>query len=52
MTAAVSFIQGFFSTPVHIAIGAIYGLLIFASLISYTLRKVSPGTATNELSQR
>lgn len=52
MTDAVSFIQNFFSTPVHIAIGAIYGLLILASVISFTLRKTSPGTAATELSQR
>jgi phosphatidate cytidylyltransferase len=52
MTSIVTFIQGFFSTPVHIAIGAIYGLLIFASLISFALRKISPGTAMTELSQR
>ena len=52
MTGAITFIDHFFSTPVHIAIGAIYGLLIFASLISFTLRKLSPGTTTTELSQR
>ena len=51
-TIAATYIQTFFSTPVHIAIGAIYALLISASVISFTLRKLSPGDATTELSQR
>lgn len=52
MTDGAPLILGFFTTPVHIAIGAIYALLIFASFISYTLRRISPGTTTSELSQR
>ena len=42
----------FFSTPVNFAIGAIYGVLILASSVTWTLRRLSPGEATNELSQR
>jgi phosphatidate cytidylyltransferase len=37
---------------VHIAIAAIYALLIFASLISFTLRRLKPGEAHLELSRR
>jgi phosphatidate cytidylyltransferase len=48
----MSALQHFFATPVHIAIGAIYALLIVASMISVTLRKLSPGEASTELSQR
>jgi phosphatidate cytidylyltransferase len=48
----MSVVQNFFATPVHIAIGAIYALLILASIVSFTLRKLSPGEATAELSQR
>jgi len=42
----------FFSTPVHIAIGAIYALLILASIISFTFRKLKPSDAATELSKR
>src|SRR6185312_14060548 len=52
MSALTQDVQNFFSTPVHIAIGAIYALLILASLISFALRKLSPGAAHTELSQR
>jgi phosphatidate cytidylyltransferase len=45
-------IQQFFSTPVHIAIGGIYALLIVASVITYTIRRVSPGETATELSKR
>ena len=45
-------VAAFFSTPVNFAIGAIYGVLILASVITWTLRRLSPGEATNELSQR
>lgn len=48
----MSVVQNFFATPVHIAIGAIYALLVLASIISITLRKLSPSDATTELSQR
>ncbi len=42
----------FFSTPVHVAIGAIYALLIVASIVSFTIRKLAPGEAATELSRR
>jgi phosphatidate cytidylyltransferase len=45
-------IASFFSTPVHIAIAAIYAILVFASAITWILRRVSPGDTTKELSQR
>ena len=45
-------VTDFFSTPVNIAIGAIYGVLILASAIAWMLRRMSPGEATKELSQR
>jgi phosphatidate cytidylyltransferase len=48
----MSWLADFFSTPVHIAIGAIYALLILASLISFTIRKLAPGDAATELSRR
>ena len=52
MNAIVQYAQHFFDTPVHIAIAAIYALLIFASVISFTLRKLQPGEAHTELSRR
>jgi len=52
MNAIAQYVRHFFDTPVHVAIGAIYALLIVASLISFTLRKLAPGEATTELSQR
>ncbi len=42
----------FLSTPVHVAIGVIYGILILASAITRILRRLSPGEAIEELSQR
>lgn len=48
----MTYIAEFFSTPVHVAIGVIYAVLIAASAITYTLRRVTPGDATKELSQR
>lgn len=42
----------FFSTPVHLAIGVIYGILILASIITRLLRRLSPGEGSKELSQR
>ncbi len=48
----MTYIQEFFTTPVHVAIGVIYAVLIAASVITYTLRQVTPGEATKELSQR
>ena len=47
----MNWLQAFFSTPVHVAIGAIYGLLILASIISFTFRKLKPGDAATELSK-
>jgi phosphatidate cytidylyltransferase len=48
----MSWLTDFFSTPVHIAIGAIYALLILASTISFTFRKLKPSDAATELSKR
>lgn len=45
-------IAGFFSTPVHAAIGVIFALLIFASAIAAILRRAAPGEAATELSRR
>lgn len=42
----------FFSTPVHAAIGVIFALLIFASIIAAILRRTAPGEAATELSKR
>ncbi|HUO98908.1 MAG TPA: phosphatidate cytidylyltransferase [Rhizomicrobium sp.] len=38
--------------PVHFAIAAIYGILIFASLVTYVLCRMRPGEATQELKKR
>jgi len=48
----MSWLTDFFSTPVHIAIGAIYALLVCASIISFTFRKLKPSDAATELSKR
>jgi len=48
----MTWLQDFFSTPVHVAIGAIYALLVLASIISFTFRKLKPGDAATELSKR
>jgi phosphatidate cytidylyltransferase len=48
----MNFVAAFFSTPVHVAIAGIYGVLIFASLITWILRRTSPGPTMSELSQR
>lgn len=48
----MTWLTDFFSTPVHIAIGAIYALLILASIISFTARKLKPSDAATELSKR
>ncbi|HWC63407.1 MAG TPA: hypothetical protein VG501_07280, partial [Rhizomicrobium sp.] len=45
-------IATFFSTPLHDAIGGIFALLIFASIITAILRRTAPGEATLELSRR
>ena len=45
-------IAEFLKTPVHVAIAAIYGLLILASVIVVFLRRRRPGEATTELTQR
>jgi phosphatidate cytidylyltransferase len=45
-------LRNFFSTPVHISLLAIYAILILASIISFTIRKLAPGEAANELSRR
>ena len=45
-------VEEFFSSPVHAAIGIIYAVLIAASLITWTLRRMSPGEAATELSKR
>jgi phosphatidate cytidylyltransferase len=42
----------FFSDPVHMAIGAIFALLIFASLVAALLQRFKPGPVTAELSKR
>jgi len=52
VNAIVQATQHFLATPVHVAITAIYALLIFASVISFTLRKLQPGEAHTELSRR
>ena len=48
----MTYFETFFSSPVHVAIGVIYGLLVFASIITWILRRRSPGDATAELSKR
>jgi phosphatidate cytidylyltransferase len=48
----MSVITQFFSTPVHDAIGIIFALLIFASIVTAILRRVSPGDASTELTKR
>ncbi len=48
----MTWLTDFFSTPVHIAIGAIYALLILASIISFAFRKLKPSDAATELSKR
>jgi phosphatidate cytidylyltransferase len=48
----MNYLTSFFSTPVHVAIGAIYGLLILASLITYLIRRFTPGEMANELAKR
>jgi phosphatidate cytidylyltransferase len=48
----MNWLTDFFSTPVHNAIGGIYALLIVASIISFTFRKLNPGEAATELSKR
>lgn len=45
-------LAAFFSSPVRIVIGAIYGLLIAASLLIALLGRTRPGAATAELTQR
>ena len=52
MNDPIEWLRSMFSTPVHIAIGTIYALLILASLISFTLRRAKPNDGTTELSQR
>jgi len=46
------FIADFLAEPVGRAIAVIYGLLIFASLVTFTLRKLSPSEGTSELCKR
>ena len=48
----MSAIAAYFSTPVHMAILAIYGVLVIASLITFILRRAAPGPTTDELSKR
>lgn len=48
----MNWLAGFFSSNVNIAIAVIYAILIVASAITYTLRHLSPGDATTELSRR
>jgi phosphatidate cytidylyltransferase len=48
----MNWIRDFLSTPVHVSLVAIYGLLILASIISFTIRKLAPGDAATELSRR
>jgi len=48
----MSWIMQFLATRVHVAIVAIYGLLIVASIITYTIRRFSPGSTADELSKR
>ena len=45
-------IERFFSDPVHDVIGAVFGLLIFASLVAAILQRLKPGPAAAELSKR
>jgi len=48
----VKAVVAYFSTPVHLAILVIYGILIVASLITFVLRRTLPGPTTDELSKR
>ena len=52
MTEIMAAIVAFFSTPVHIAIGVIYAVLVFASLVAAVLRRIAPGETTRELGRR
>ena len=45
-------IAQFLVSPMHVAIVAIYGILILASVITFILRRASPGEATTELHKR
>jgi phosphatidate cytidylyltransferase len=45
-------VAAFFSAPVHVAIAAVYAVLILASVITWVLRRRAPGETTKELSQR
>jgi phosphatidate cytidylyltransferase len=48
----MTFLVAYFSTPVHLAILAIYGVLVVASAITLILRRVRPGETTTELTKR
>lgn len=48
----MDFAREFLSEPVHRAIVIIYGLLIFASVVTAILRKVAPSDGTSELRKR
>jgi len=52
MTSIAAMLHDFFAVPVHVVIGAVYALLILASCISFSLRKLAPGEAHTELSRR
>lgn len=45
-------VVAYFSTPVHLAILVIYGVLVFASLLTFVLRLTVPGPTMDELSKR
>lgn len=45
-------VAAYFSTPVHMAILAIYGVLIVASVITFILRRIAPGPTIDELRKR
>jgi phosphatidate cytidylyltransferase len=48
----MNFLSDFFATPVHVAIAGIYGLLVFASLVTLLIRRFWPGSTADELTKR
>lgn len=48
----IQWAAAFLAEPVHRAIVIIYGLLVFASLITFALKKLAPSEGTSELTKR
>ena len=48
----IAYAAAFLVEPVHRAIVIIYGLLVFASAVTFTLRKLAPSEGTSELTKR